>query len=61
MATYKEIQTQIAALQAQAEESRATELDKAVREIKTMMQDFGITIDDLQENKIRIKKGSKNK
>ena len=61
MATYKEIQTQIAALQAQAEESRAAELDKAVREINTMMQDFGITIDDLQENKIRVKKGSKNK
>jgi DNA-binding protein H-NS len=61
MATYKEIQTQIAALQAQAEESRAAELDKAIREIKALMQDFGITIDDLQENKTRIKKGSKSK
>ena len=61
MATYKEIQAQIAALQAKAEETRAAELEGAIGEIKALMQDFGISIDDLQERKRGPKKGAKNK
>lgn len=61
MATYKEIQAQIAALQAQAEESRAAEVQGAITEIQTLMQDFGITIEDLQAKGRGTKKGSKNK
>lgn len=61
MATYKELQQKIAALQAQAEESRAAELDGAIGQIRTMMQEYGITIEDLQERKRGPKKGVKNR
>lgn len=61
MATYKEIQAQIAALQAQAEQSRAAELEGAINQIRTLMQDFGITIEDLGAKGRGSKKGSKTK
>lgn len=48
MATYKEIQAQIAELQAQAEKARKEELDSAITQIKALMAQHGITIKDLQ-------------
>lgn len=60
MSTYKELQAKIAALQSQAEESRMAELDGAIQQIKAIMQEFEITIDDLQESKGRGKKNAKS-
>lgn len=47
MATYKELQDQIAALQNKAEETRAKELDGAIQEIKALIQEYGISLQDL--------------
>jgi DNA-binding protein H-NS len=47
MATYKELQDQIAALQNTAELTRAQELDGAVQQIKALMAEYGITVADL--------------
>jgi DNA-binding protein H-NS len=47
MATYKELQDQIAALQNKAEVTRAEELDGAVQQIKALMEEYGITVQDL--------------
>lgn len=59
MATYKELQTQIAALQNTAEETRAKEFDGAIQQIKALMQEYGITVQDL--NTAAKKKGKKSK
>lgn len=48
MATYKELQNEIAALQRAAEEARANEIDGAVTEIKSLMTEHGITIEDIK-------------
>lgn len=47
MATFKEIQAQIEALQRQAEEARSNELSQVITQIKQLMEDYGITVDDL--------------
>lgn len=47
MATYKELQDQIAALQYQAEETRAQELHGAIQEIMALMDEYGISLQDL--------------
>jgi DNA-binding protein H-NS len=47
MATYKELQDQIAALQNTAELTRAQELDGTVQQIKALMAEYGITLEDL--------------
>jgi DNA-binding protein H-NS len=47
MATYKELQDQIAALQNTAELTRAQELDGAIQQVKALMAEYGITLDDL--------------
>lgn len=57
MATYKELQDQIAELESKAQEARANELDNAVRQIKTLMQEYGITVEDLDAS--TKKKGAK--
>ena len=51
MASLKEIQAQIAELQRQAEEQRGNEFSGAIKEIKNLMADYGITADDLQSNR----------
>ncbi|MBK4736152.1 H-NS histone family protein [Noviherbaspirillum pedocola] len=56
MASYKEIQEKIAELQRQAEEQRRAEIDGAIGQIKSLMSDYGISIDDLEDKK---KKGAK--
>jgi DNA-binding protein H-NS len=57
MASFKEIQAQIEVLQFQASEQRSKELSGAIHEIKELMKDFGITVDDLPS--IRKKNAAK--
>ena len=60
MATYKELQDQIAALQYKAEETRTQELDGAIQEIKALMQEYGISLQDLNSAaKTKSKKSKK--
>jgi len=47
MTTYKELQTQIEQLRKQAEELRQAEIADVIIEIKTKMQEYGITGADL--------------
>ncbi|MBK4735523.1 H-NS histone family protein [Noviherbaspirillum pedocola] len=58
MATYKEIQNQIAELQRAAEEARTKEVQGAVDKIKSLMADYGLSIDDIVGTK---KRGGKAK
>lgn len=47
MATYIELQNQIAELQRAAEEARANESQGAIEQIRKLMQDFSLSIDDI--------------
>lgn len=53
-----EIQSQIAALQKQADEIKAQEFDKTVAEILDKMAAFGITLKDLEAVKGRTRKAA---
>lgn len=57
MTTYKQLQEQIAELQRKAQETRTDELEKAIEQIKTLMEEYGITVDDLDA--FTKKKGAK--
>lgn len=48
MASFKEIQAQIEQLQRQAADQRESELAGAVQKIRDLMQEYGITAQDLQ-------------
>ncbi len=48
MASYKEMQDQIEQLQRQAAKQRENELAGAVQEIRKLMHDYGITVEDLR-------------
>lgn len=58
MTTLKEIQAQIEQLQQQAAAQRENELSGAVQQIRDLMQEYGITVNDLQP---RVKKGAAKK
>jgi DNA-binding protein H-NS len=58
MASLKEIQAQIEQLQQLAAAQRENELSGAVQQIRDLMQEYGITVDDLQP---RGKKGAAKK
>jgi DNA-binding protein H-NS len=58
MASFKEIQAQIDQLQRQAAEQRDHELAGAMQQIRNLMQEYGITTDDLQSVR---KKGAAKK
>jgi DNA-binding protein H-NS len=58
MASLKEIEAQIEQLQQQAAAQRENELSGAVQQIRDLMQEYGITVDDLQP---RGKKGAAKK
>ena len=58
MATYAELQAQIADLQAQAEQVRATEVKSAIEQIKVLMEKYGITVAELQDGTTKTKKTS---
>jgi len=47
MPTYNELQKQIAYLQQKAESVRSEERDEAISQIKILMNDYGITVADL--------------
>lgn len=51
MASYKDIQAQIAELQQQAVAQRESELSGAIQQIRALMQEYGITVDDLQSSR----------
>lgn len=50
MAKYRELQEKIAELQRAAEEARAQEVDGAIQQIKSLMQEYGINIEDLDKS-----------
>ncbi len=58
MASFKEIQAQIEQLQQQAAAQRENELAGAVQQIRDLMQEYGITVEDLQPSR---KKGTAKK
>ncbi|MET0964090.1 MAG: H-NS histone family protein [Noviherbaspirillum sp.] len=53
MASFKEIQAQIEQLQRQAAEERKNELDNAMRQIRQLMDEYNISVDDLQSTRKR--------
>lgn len=53
MSNLIEIQSQIEKLQKQANEIKSREFDRTVREIRVMMEAFGITVKDLSLGKSR--------
>lgn len=57
MATYKELQDQIAKLKQDAEEVRQQEIEGAISKIKSLMNDYGISVQDLETS--GRKKGGK--
>ena len=48
MATYRELQAQIAELQRVAQEARANEVRAAIAQIQSIMSEFGIAVADLE-------------
>jgi DNA-binding protein H-NS len=58
MATYKEIQAKIEDLQRQAAAQRQSEMSAAVQRIREMMQEYGISANDLLASS---KKGASKK
>jgi DNA-binding protein H-NS len=48
MASYAEIQEQIAQLQKEAEQLRKSELASVIAEVKEKMAQYGLTLDDLK-------------
>jgi len=48
MATYKELQDQIARLQMDAEEARSKEIEGALSQIKALMEEYGLTVNDIE-------------
>jgi len=58
MTSLIEIQNQIATLQKQAEEIKATELAATIADIQAKMEAFGITVDDLERAKGRGRKAT---
>lgn len=53
MASFREIQAQIEQLQRQAAEERKSELDNAFRQIRQLMDEYDISVDDLQSTRKR--------
>jgi DNA-binding protein H-NS len=58
MATYKKLQVQIAQLQKEAQEAHAREVGDAIARIQSLMSEFGITAEDLEDRP--SKKGRKS-
>lgn len=51
MATYKELMAQKEALEAQLSEVRATEIAGVVEQIQGLMEQYGLTVDDLAKRR----------
>ena len=50
MATFKELQDQIAKLKQDAEEVRSREIENTITKIKSLMNDYGITVQDIESS-----------
>lgn len=61
MATYIELQNQIAELQRAAEEARVKEIQGATEQIRKLMEDFSLSIDDIVGKDKGEKRGGKAK
>ena len=61
MSNLIDIQAQIEKLQKQASEIRSREFDMTVREIRSKMQAFGITLSDLRDDKRKLRGSRKSK
>jgi DNA-binding protein H-NS len=53
MASYKDLQQQIAELQRQAAEARKSEIASVVADIRAKMQEYGISVSDLGGSRMR--------
>lgn len=60
MSSYKDLQAQIAELQKRAEEVRGQEMNAALAQVKDLMNQYGITVNDLQDKKATSKKAGKS-
>lgn len=60
MASYKDLQNQIAELQKKAEEVRGQEMSGALAQIKELMNQYGITVNDLTGKKLVAKQANKS-
>jgi DNA-binding protein H-NS len=59
MATYKEMQVQLAKLSQQAEEARAAEAQAAIEDIRVMVAEYGLTEKDVFGGKRAGQQGKK--
>ena len=59
MSSYKDLQTQIADLQKKAEQVRIQEMNGGLAQIRDLMHQYGITVDDLMAKKSSSKNASK--
>jgi DNA-binding protein H-NS len=50
MTTFKELQDQIAKLKQDAEQIRLKEIDGAISQIKSLMNEYGITVQDIESS-----------
>jgi len=58
MATYKELMAKRATLDEQIETARKAELEQVIQQVRQIMQDYGLTVDDLglkQGRKVQTK------
>lgn len=53
MATYKQLLAQKEALEAQLTEVRATEVAGVIEQIRTLMEQYGLSVDDIQGKRRR--------
>lgn len=57
MATYAELQLQIEKLQAEAEKARKDEMNAAIAQVKALMAQHGITLEDMGCGAKKARKG----
>ena len=60
MSSYKDLQTQIADLQKKAEQVRVQEMNGGLAQIRDLMHQYGITVEDLMGKKSASRNTSKS-
>lgn len=53
MASYKQLMAEKAALESKLEEARATEVSAVIEQIRTLMEEYGLTTDDITPKRRR--------
>lgn len=61
MATYKELMQEKAALEQKLSEARSAEVAQVIAQIRAMMDEYGLTVDDLATRRRRGRPVSANK